>query len=114
MLSSVLTYPGEAPACAELRPDPLADGAEPEERLIACGISWNRYLAFDKALGDDRPGPRLYYLDGELEIVTTSNEHERVKKWIADFLADYFLEAGIEIVPRGQADRKSTRLNSSH
>ncbi len=54
-------------------------------------------------LGDDRPGPRLYYLDGELEIMTTSNEHERIKEWIGDLLADYFFETGVEIMPRGQA-----------
>jgi hypothetical protein len=52
-------------ALAELlRPEPTADGFESEERLIICGVSWERYLALDKALGDDRPGPRLYYLDG--------------------------------------------------
>lgn len=103
MLSSVLTHPEEAPALAALRPEPLAGGVEPEERIIYCGISWKRYLAFDKALGDDRPGPRLYFLDGELEIMTTSNEHERIKKWIGGFLEDYFLETKIETVPRGQA-----------
>lgn len=103
MLSSVLTHPDEAAASFELHPEPLADGAEPEARVVHCGISWKRYLAFDKLMGDDRPGPRLYYLDGELEIMTTSNEHERIKEWIGDFLADYFMEAGIEIMPRGQA-----------
>ena len=86
-----------------LRPEPTADGFESEERLVICGVSWERYLALDKALGDDRPGPRFYYLDRELEIMTTSNEHERIKKWIGDLMAVYFEEAGIEIVPRGQA-----------
>jgi Uma2 family endonuclease len=86
-----------------LRPEPTADGFEPEERVVICGVSWERYLALDHALGDDRSGPRLDYLDGELEIVTTSQEHERIKKWIGDLLAVYFEEAGIEIVPRGQA-----------
>jgi Uma2 family endonuclease len=86
-----------------LRPEPGPDGAEPEQRVVYCAISWNRYLAFDKKLGDDRPGPRLYYLDAELEIVTTSNEHERIKEWIGDLLADYFFANGIEVVPRGQA-----------
>ena len=71
--------------------------------MVHYAISWNRYLAFDKNLGDDQPGPRLYFLDGELEIVTTSNEHERVKEWIGGFMEDYFLEAGTEIMPRGQA-----------
>jgi len=40
--------------------------------------------------------------------MTTSNEHERVKKCIGDFLAIYFEEKGIEIVPRGQATIRLT------
>jgi hypothetical protein len=51
-----------------LRPEPLPDGTDPEARVIICGLSWQRYLDLDKALGDDRPGPRFYYLDGDLEI----------------------------------------------
>jgi len=103
MISSVLTYGGNGAALEELlKPDPTA-GVEPEQRIVYFGISWNRYLAIDKKLGDDRGVPRLYFLDGELEIMTTSNEHERIKKWIGDFLADYFFETGVVIFPRGQA-----------
>ena len=83
------------------RPTPL--GVEPEERVIICSLGWQGYLALDKALGDDRSGPRLYFHDNNLEIVSTSSEHERIKKWIADFIADYLLENDIESVPRGQA-----------
>ena len=86
-----------------LRPDVLADGHEPERRVVLCGLSWERYLALDKALGDDRPGPRFYYLDGELEIMSTSEEHERIKTWLGGFMETYFDEIGIEIVTRGQA-----------
>lgn len=104
MTASILIASGDTPGVAELpRPDRMADGLEPEERLVVCGISWERYLSFDKALGDERPLPRFYYLDGELEIMTTSNEHERVSEWISGFLDDYFLEHGIDAVPRGQA-----------
>ncbi|MEA3208813.1 MAG: hypothetical protein QOE70_1870 [Chthoniobacter sp.] len=104
MIATLLTDPKEASAYAELmRPEPLAGGVEPEERLILCGLGWQRYLALDKALGDDRPGPRFYYLDGDLEIMITSNEHERIKKWIADLMTVYFEQAGTEIIPRGQA-----------
>src|SRR5437660_9552648 len=104
MVVEFLTGQEEVRALAELlRPEPTADGFESEERLVICGVSWQRYLALDKALGDDRPVPRFYYLDGELEIMTTSSEHERIKKWLGDFLGDYFLESGIEIVTRGQA-----------
>ena len=104
MLASLLAGQSDTKALAELlRPEPRADGTEPEERLIICGISWERYLALDKVLGADRPSPRCYYLAGDLEITATSNEHERIKKWIGDFLADYFGKTGLEIMPRGQA-----------
>jgi Uma2 family endonuclease len=101
MVASVLTQ--EDGLDELLRPEPLASGAEPEQRVVSCGISWHRYLAFDKRLGDDRPGRRLYYLDGEIEIMTTSREHERTTKWITGFLEDYLLKLGTETTPHGQA-----------
>jgi Uma2 family endonuclease len=86
-----------------LRPEPLPDGTEPEQRVVYSPVSWARYLAFDKMLGDDRPGPRLYYLDGELELMTTSKEHERIKEWFGGFLEIYFEEAELDVMPHGQA-----------
>ena len=86
-----------------VRPEPLPGGGEPEERVVFCGMSWERYLAFDKALGDDRPGPRFYYLDEELEVMTTSGEHERIKKRLGGCLEIYFQEAELDVSPHGQA-----------
>jgi Uma2 family endonuclease len=104
MDAAVLTHSDEQSILEELlRPEPKANGLQPERRIVFCGISWDRYLTLDQKLGDDRPGPRLYYLDGELEITTTSNEHERVKKWIGGFIEDYFLELRTEVITRGQA-----------
>ncbi len=88
--------------------EPLADGQEPESRVVLCGKSWEFYLAFDKALGDDRPGPRFYYLDGELEIMSTSEEHERLKMRFTVLMDLYFSETGIEAADCGQA---TMRLN---
>src|SRR5436305_9372524 len=82
-----------------LRPAPLPDGKVPETRLVVAGLSSESYLAFDKVLGDDRAVPRCYFLDGDLEIMTTSREHERVKTWIGDLLADYFRFKRIRVAP---------------
>lgn len=104
MVAELLTgHPPSREFAELLRPETLPDGTDPEERLILCGLSWQRYLDLDRALGDDRPGPRFYYLESDLEIMTTSNEHERIKKWIGGFVEDYFLHFDTEIIPRGQA-----------
>jgi Uma2 family endonuclease len=104
MVASFLTVCEDSPAPAELlRPVPLPGGIEPEERVILCGLGWQRHLALDASLGENRPGPRFYYLDGDLEIMTTSYEHERIKKWIAGFMDIWFEETHTENIPRGQA-----------
>ncbi len=104
MVAPILTRSNELPGLDDLlRPAPLPNGTEPEQRIIVCGVSWRDYLKFDKLLGDDRPGPRLYYLDGDLEIMSTSEEHERIKKWVGDFVGDYLMEQDFEVTTRGQA-----------
>lgn len=92
---------------ALLRPERLPNGMEPEQRVVYSGISWKSYLQFDKKLGDDRPGPRLYFLDGELEIMSTSEEHERIKKCLGMLLEEYFFHNGTEIMPCGQATMRA-------
>jgi Uma2 family endonuclease len=108
MVASLLIDRADPRAIAGLlRPMPLAGGSEPEERFIVCGMGWRRYLALDEALGADRPNPRTYYLDGSLEIMTTSSEHERLKEWIGGFMDLYFDHIDAEIFTRGQATMRS-------
>ena len=85
-----------------LQADLLENGELPETRVLYSGISWNRYLEIDRAFGDDRSSPRLFYLDGELEIVTTSNAHERIQRVISYLVDEYFEREGIDTSPRGQ------------
>ena len=95
--------PGKQAIATYLRPRADMNGEEPEERVVFCGVSWDDYLAVDEALGHDCPGPRLYYLDEELEIMTTSLKHEKLKKWIGDFIADFLFERDITAFPTGEA-----------
>lgn len=91
-------------------PAPLPDGCTPEERVVLGGIGWEGHLALDQQLGDDRPDPRFYYLDGDLEIMSTSDEHERVKEWIGGCMDIFFEENEIRNIPRGHATMRIVKL----
>ena len=91
---------------------PLGPKEDPgEDRVIVGGVSWEQYLAFDEERGPDNSHPRLYYLDEQLEIMTTSRHHERLAKWLGEMLADYLLESDLEVFTCGQATLQ--KLNSS-
>ena len=103
-MAAFLENPERAAAMARLaKPQALPDGLEPEGRFMILGIGWEGHLELDEAFGHDRPGPRFYYLDGDLEIMSTSEEHERIKKWIGACVDIYFEEKEIQVMPRGQA-----------
>jgi Uma2 family endonuclease len=110
-MTALLENPQRAEVIARLaHPAPLPGGCAPEERVVIGGIGWEGHLALDQELGHDRPGPRFYYLDGDLEIMSTSDEHERIKKWIGGCMDIFFEENEIANVPRGQATMRIVRL----
>jgi Uma2 family endonuclease len=67
---------------AQLPPPEQAGAVDDGVRLILHGVSWGRYVLIRELL-DDQPGLRMTYLEGTLEIMTPSREHEREKKLIA-------------------------------
>jgi Uma2 family endonuclease len=74
-----------------------------EQRVVLEGVSWQQYEVLLTTLGDDFPNLRLSYLEGTLEIMTTSPEHEELKKTIAMLIEAYFLEAGVRFHAIGSA-----------
>lgn len=78
-----------------------------EQRIVLQGIDWKTYLRIDQAFGNDsRPGTRLNYLDGALEIMTTSSDHERIKTIIGHCLEHYCVERDIWFTAQGQMTRQ--------
>jgi Uma2 family endonuclease len=61
-----------------------------EQRLVLEGMSWQQYETLLTTLGDDFPNLRLNYLEGTLEFMTNSPEHEELKKVIGMLLEAYF------------------------
>ncbi|PSN10333.1 hypothetical protein C7293_28530 [filamentous cyanobacterium CCT1] len=63
-----------------------------ERRILLHGVSWSQYESLLDVLGDNFPTLRLSYLEGMLEIMTNSSEHEELKKMIGMLVEAYFQE----------------------
>ncbi len=63
-----------------------------EQRVVLQGLSWQQYEGLLETLGNEFPSLRLSYLEGILEIMTTSPEHEELKKTIGMLMEAYFQE----------------------
>jgi Uma2 family endonuclease len=75
----------------------------PEGRVVLYGVSWDRYEALLRLLGDDYPALRLTYVEGTLEIKTTSPEHEHAKKMIARLVEMWAVERDVRLNGYGAA-----------
>ena len=71
-----------------------------EVRYITDKVSWEYYETLLTQLGDSLEF-RLTYLDGILEIMSPSRNHERIKTQIGTLLEIYFLETDTEYYPTG-------------
>ncbi len=71
-----------------------------EQRFIQTGVSWESFKAIQTGFADS-PGVRLFYYEGELEILSTSPEHEIVKGNLGYLLEDFMLNQGLEFVATG-------------
>lgn len=70
--------------------------------LVLSGISWSQFETIETAFSDIA-GVRFIYLDGLLEIMTISPEHEDFKGTIRLLLEAYMREQGIRFYVRGSA-----------
>jgi len=73
-----------------------------DQVVVLRNVSWEQYDAIDAARGDASQ-PLLAYLDGELEIVTTSQHHEWLKKLLSRLIEAYAEERGLRLDGFGHA-----------
>lgn len=69
---------------------PAIAPAPGEQRILLEGVTWQQYELLLATLGDDFPALRLSYLEGSLEIMTTSPLHEELKSTIRMLLEAFF------------------------
>jgi Uma2 family endonuclease len=73
---------------------------EPGQRIIIEGVDWDRYEAL-LALRGPRSRPKLTYLDGAVEIMSTTREHEGLTSAIGCLVEAYCLERGVDFSAYG-------------
>jgi Uma2 family endonuclease len=73
-----------------------ADLAPGEQRFTLHGITWEQYETLREAT-DHIPGLRMTYLEGVLELMSPSRDHEGIKKCLARLLEIYALERGLPL-----------------
>jgi Uma2 family endonuclease len=69
---------------------------EQDQRLLLHDVSWQEYETL-RSTFSDRPGIRMAYLEGTLEIMTLSPRHEGLKKVIARLIETYAEERNLNL-----------------
>lgn len=82
----------------------LPDDAYPDDTydqvIVLRGVSWDQYVALNDANGEAAI-PKFAYLDGELELVVTSDRHEIIKKLGARLVEAYAEETNMQFCGAG-------------
>jgi Uma2 family endonuclease len=68
--------------------------------VVLRGMTWADWRRHQEARGD-RSAPRLAYLDGVLQIMSPSRDHERIKSYLGRLVETWALSKGIRLVPLG-------------
>lgn len=76
------------------------DLGEPDQHVLLRNITWEQYVALAESRGESA-SPRLTYLEGELEIMSPSGDHERTKTLIGRLIEAYDEEREIGLVGMG-------------
>jgi Uma2 family endonuclease len=77
-----------------------------DQRVVMNRVPWSHYEA-QLALRGESAVPRMAYLEGALELMSPSKDHERIKSYIGRLVEAYALAREIELSPYGAWTLKS-------
>ena len=78
----------------------IAHPADHDHIVVVRNATWADYQRHLEIRGDD-PAPRLTYLEGSLELTTSSRSHESLKSMIGCLVEAWCFERGLDISPYG-------------
>jgi Uma2 family endonuclease len=67
-----------------------------DHRIVMHGMRWSDFESFIAMRGVDAPGPRVTYLEGTLELMSPSRDHESIQKRLALIAEAYFAKLGVK------------------
>jgi Uma2 family endonuclease len=79
---------------------PAGEYVPTADHRVVMRVPWAHFEAM-LALRGDVAGPRMAYLDGALELMSPSKDHERIKSYIGRLIEAYALERGLDLSPYG-------------
>jgi Uma2 family endonuclease len=71
-----------------------------DQRVVMHDVPWSHYEA-QLAFRGDKSSPRISYLDGTMELMSPSKDHERIKSYIGRLIEAFALARGIDLSPYG-------------
>lgn len=77
-----------------------------DQRIVLSGVTWERYEV-ELALRGEKSVPRIAYIEGALELMSPSKDHERLASWIGRHVEVFAEERDIEVSPYGSWTLKS-------
>jgi Uma2 family endonuclease len=68
--------------------------------VVLHDVSWEDYERL-LAMRGDHSAPRISYLEGEVEIMSPSRDHEVIKSYIGHLLEAWCIDRGMDVTPVG-------------
>jgi Uma2 family endonuclease len=75
--------------------------------------SWEQFQALDQLLNANQRGVRIFYLDGVIELMSISAQHELIKSILDALLVLFFCHHQLDAVPMGSATLQSADQSMS-
>ena len=75
-------------------------GREHDQIIVFHDVTWKDYEHV-LAMRGDKSAPRIAYLEGELEIMSPSRDHERIKSFIRCLVETWCIDRDVELTPFG-------------
>jgi len=71
-----------------------------DQRVVMHRVPWSQYEA-QLAFRGDAASPRIAYLDGTMELMSPSKDHERIKSYIGMLVETFALVSWLDLSPYG-------------